>query len=466
MKGHWVDIPYRVETNRARCSRQLAMSVGVLWIALFLFAGPACTQATSPINPVPVAGSAQMEIPPPVSIQAYPTEVGAEIHSNFLSAGAVFNTAYIDNLFAGSSGKPVRETTFTIQPTISLDQRTTRRYMSFVVNPGFTFYRPTSSLNEIDETANLTYQYRLTPHSRILLNDRFSNSSTSFTPSILGAGGGVSGAISTVTPGIIVTFTQRLLNEANGEFTLQTSREDLVGAAGSATTLHYPDGAAQSGLFDSHARSGSGFYGHMFGGHYLGATYGYSEILAYPSTGESTTDVRNTSLFYSVRPREDLILSVSGGAQYYQLTQTASSKFTSWEPAVIASMGWQAPRINFAISYSHGVTAGGGLLGAFNSNSANSTIRWQMARTWTFEAGGMYAISKSVTPEMIGAGSAGHSISGDFTLEHPIGPNLGIGFEYTRLHQSYRGIPAIASHPDSNRGMFYVSWHFTRPLGR
>ena len=438
----------------------------LLWGVLILSVIPAYSQVTSPIDPVSVAASSQIEIPPPVSIQAYPTEVGAETQVNFLSAGAVFNTAYIDNLFAGSGGKPVRETTFTIQPTIRLDQRTTRRYMSFAVNPGFTFYRPTGSLNEVDESADLTYQYRLTPHSRLLLNDRFSNSTTSFAPSILGVGGAVSGAISTVTPGVIVTFTQRLLNDANGEFTLQTSREDLVGASGSTTTLHYPGDAAQSGLFDSHARGGSGFYGHMFGQHYLGAVYEYSQILAYPSIGESVTDFQTASLFYSIYPREGLVLSASGGAQHYHLAQSSLSKFESWAPAVIASMGWQAPRANFAISYSHRVTAGGGLIGAFNSNSANGTIRWQMARTWTFEAEGMYAISKSVTPQMIGAGSAGHGISGDFTVEHPIGQHLGIGAEYTRLHQSYRGIAAIASNPDSNRGMFYVSWHFTRPLGR
>jgi hypothetical protein len=37
---------------------------------------------------------------------------------------------------------------------------------------------------------------------------------------------------------------------------------------------------------------------------------------------------------------------------------------------------------------------------------------------------------------------------------------------YTRLHQSFNGIAAIATTPDTNREFISISYQFSRPLGR
>lgn len=456
-----------VRTERIRCVRSTIRLRQVFFVVALLAAGPVYPQAASPVTPVALPGGDLMVTPPPVRILAYPTETSSEMRSNYLSAGAIFNAAYIDNLYAGSGGTAIKETTYSLVPTLALDQRTPRRHTTLSFSPGFTFYQPTDTLNEIDEGATVIYQYRLTPHSELSLNDRFSNSSTSFNPAMLGVGGTVRGTTETVTPGIIAPFTQRLTNAANGEFTLQMSRSSMIGASGTATTLHYGKTPEMGGLYDSSSRGGLAFYSKRFlGMQYLGASYEFAQILAYPVDGDSTTGIETTALFYTVYPKPTLSLSIAGGPQRYRLTQTSSPRSSEWQPAASASIGWQGHRTSFAASYSHGVTAGGGLLGAFNSDSGAATTRWQITRTWTTGAGASYAISRPVTLRMLGAESGGHSISGNVTVEHSIGRDLSVGFAYNRLHQSYRGIPAVSSNPDSNRGSAYISWHFMRPWGR
>src|ERR1700735_5580208 len=64
-----------------------------------------------------------MLTPPPVSEQSCPTALGSEERSNFLRYGLSFNSAYSDNTLGGST--PVSDVSYSIWPTISLDQKTT-----------------------------------------------------------------------------------------------------------------------------------------------------------------------------------------------------------------------------------------------------------------------------------------------------------------------------------------------------
>jgi hypothetical protein len=52
------------------------------------------------------------------------------------------------------------------------------------------------------------------------------------------------------------------------------------------------------------------------------------------------------------------------------------------------------------------------------------------------------------------------------TVEHALSAHFNLQFEYDRLHQSYAGIPAITSNPDSDREMLSIQWQLSRPLGR
>jgi hypothetical protein len=130
-------------------------------------------------------------------------------------------------------------------------------------------------------------------------------------------------------------------------------------------------------------------------------------------------------------------------------------------------MGWQENHTNFSVSYAKSVTAGGGLLGTFDSNSASAAARWRASRTWTLAVSATYSILKSVAPlPFFSTTLGGHSIGGVATADHPLSEHIGVTFEYDRLHQSYAGITALVSNPNSDRGMVSVYWQFARPIGR
>jgi hypothetical protein len=437
--------------------------------ALLILGLATVVPARSQVAPEASGGTSddsQMQTPPPVSNQSYPTEVGAEARSNYLRAGLSFATSYIDNLYAGNS-TPIAETTYSILPSIAYDQVTPRQHRMFTYSPGFTFYQPSSSLNETDQSLNALYEYRLTEHLTLNANDSLQKSSTS--SALLGSANGsaVSGSPQPITPGIQAPFAQRLTNTANAQLSFQFSSSGMVGVSGMLMKMDYPNPSESSGLYNSDERGGGAFYNRRISAsQYVGVNYQYSYIVAYPQGGQSVTQTDNISAYYSIYPKHNLSISVSSGPQYYTIKQTSFSGSSGWSPMVVASAGWQGVRTNLAASYSRQVTAGGGLLGAFDSSSVSTLARWQISHALTTGASASYAINKSITPFLSAGVQNGHSVSGAATIGYTINQHFVMNFEYDRVHQSYNGIAAISSNPNSDRETISLAWQFTRPLGR
>jgi len=424
-------------------------------------------QVASPIQSAPeTTGDDQMATPPPVNSNPSPTAVGSEMRSNYLRGGLVLSGSYVDNMYAGQGTNTVGEGIYSVLPTISADQTTSRRHLIFAYRPGFTFYEPTSSLNEVDHNANVDFQYRLTPHGTLGLNDTFQKSSTTYGLSD-STGAATSGSSQPVAPGVLAPFAQRLTNNANGQFSLQIAPAAMVGVSGSTMLLHYPNPSQTSGLYDYDERGASGFYNRRISlGQYAGVNYAYSLILSYPQNGQSNTEMHNLYAFYTIYPKHEFSISASGGVQHYSATQTSLPESRAWEPMIMASVRWQGLHTNLSANYSRQVTGGGGLLGAFTSTNVSGYARWQMARTWTASASANYAVNRSVTPLLLSEAQNGHSIAGFATVEHAFSDQVSLLFEYDRVHQSYEGIASLASDPNSNRELISLVWQFTRPLGR
>ena len=118
-----------------------------LWLTLaFLIATPLWAQTdtngSQPASPL----DEPMLTPPPVSGQSYPTALGSEERSNYLRYGVSFSSSYSDNTLGGST--PVSDVTYSVWPTIALDQRTSTLHTVLSYAPGFTFYQRTSSRDE------------------------------------------------------------------------------------------------------------------------------------------------------------------------------------------------------------------------------------------------------------------------------------------------------------------------------
>jgi hypothetical protein len=410
---------------------------------------------------------ARMLTPPAISGEAYPIAPSSEARSNYLRAGLTVNSAYSDNVLGGITGKPVSDINYSVWPTIALDETTTRVHSVLTYAPGFTFYQRTSGRDEADQNAVIDFQYRLSPHVTASLRDSFQKSSNVYNQPDLLSSGAVYGSTQVPTAAVIAPIADRLSNTANAELTYQFSASGMIGGNGAFTNLHYPNPNEVPGLFDSSSSGGSAFYSHRLSKkHYLGALYQYSRILALPAGPQFETETHTVSLFYTVYLKPTVSLSFSGGPQHYGAMQSSFFASSSWSPAATASLGWQARHTVLAATYSRTVTGGGGLLGAFNSNSAIGTARWQITRTWNIGSAGNYAIYKNVG-SLSGPGSqGGHIVSGTLSLQHPIGEHFNVEAGYTRLHQSFRGIALVATAPDTNREFISISYQFIRPLGR
>ena len=431
---------------------------------VLLFLTLASAAACAQVEPT-ATSTTQMATPPPVTGANFPALVGAEEKSNFLSGGVTYSTAYVNNLYADSGSRSTAETEFSILPTVTYDDTATRRHMALTYSPGFSFYRPSSGLNEVDNTATTEYDFLISPYTKLSLRDQFSDSSTPFNPS--GEGVGVSGAPPSTTPGVIPPFAKRLTNNADGELTMQTGKDTMVGLSGSTTVLHYPDSTETPGLYDSNSRGGSVFYNRRLGlSQYFGATYQYQNMLAYPASGSDRTQTHTMMVFYTLYPLKRLSLSVSAGPQYYRVLEIDLSPEASWGPFVSASANWHGNRTNFAGSYSQSVTGGGGLLGAFHSKLGSASMRRQMAKTWTVSASGGYSAIASTSALSPSGSGNGHTVTGTATLEHSIHSQFTVALNYVHLTQSYAGITVISANPNSDRATISINWRFTRPLGK
>ncbi len=427
------------------------------------------SQATTPADTTTPAPPVEdrMQTPPPVSGAAYPTTYAAEERSNYLRGGLTFSTAYSDNVLGGVSSTPLSDVSYSIFPYIELDQTRSRLHWVLSYSPGFTFYQRVSSRNQENQNVSIDFSYRLSPHVTLSLRDSFQKSSSALDQPDLATASGVTGGTQGTGIVVIAPLADQLTNNGSVELTYQFAANAMIGASGTFSNLHYSNPAQVPGLFDSSSQGGSAFYNHRLSRkHYVGATYQYQRILAYPIGAQSETQTHAVLAFYTFYPQPHISLSVSAGPQHSDVYQLPLPSAQSWSPAVSASVGWQARHSNLAASYSRIVSGGGGLVGAFHSNSANLSFRQQLSRNWNADAFGAYSINKTVTPFLPLSSPGGHSISGTASIQRKLGQHLSVEAGYTRLHQTYGDIAAIGTAPDTNREWVSISYQFARPLGR
>lgn len=420
------------------------------------------------------AAATRMLLPPPVSGLTYPTAVESETRSNYLRGGLTFSGGYVNNLYPGivSGTSVTNDALYMIQPSLSLDYSTPRSHEVLSYTPSISFYQPDSVLNTTNHSVMGTYQYRLGPHLTFLAGDNLEKTSTTLTQPTGVGPGSVSGNLPSVTPGVVVPFAPQVSNDANVVLAWQFSPGNMVGAGGTATLLNFSNPVQAQGLFNSNARGGSGFYTHRLNGsQYMGAAYQYSTIIASPFTGVHvpSSDLQTNSIlgFYTLYLSPRVSFSVGAGPQRYDLTQGSIAPVRTWAPAVFASLGGQGRYASFAASYSHEVTGGEGVVGAFTSDAVEMSTRWEILPTWTIGLGGGYSRIKTVSTRILAGGvPGGHTISGMASVEHRLSDALSFTVQYQRLHQNYQGISTITANPDSNYEFGSLTYHFSKGLGR
>jgi hypothetical protein len=447
---------------------------------------PAATGPASDLSASSDDSSGLMLTPPPVSGQSYPTSPSSEERSNYLRGGLAFTSAYTDNAVGSVvDGHPVSDVSYSVWPTIALDETTPRSHLVLTYAPGFTFYQRESSLNEADENASINFQYRVSPHVTFSARDGFQKSSNVFNQPDLASAAAVSGSTQEGNFSVIAPIADRLSNSGNVGITYQFAANSMVGAGGTFTNLHYPNQAEVPGLFDSASQGGLAFYSVRVSKiNYFGATYQYQRLLSYPYLAPEINETQTHALllFYTVYPTKRFSISVFGGPQYADsgpqfsacpvygvspcsVTVPAPAPASqSWNPAAGGSLSWQGHVSSVAISYSHLISSGGGLIGAVRADNASASIRQQLRRTLSATVAGGYADNDILAAAL--ASGNGHTVSGTASLQQQVGQHLNVQLGYTRLHQDYSTVALLAATPDTNREFVSISYQFSRPLGR
>jgi hypothetical protein len=427
----------------------------------FLVTVPAWSQVAPAATGGVPDDETQMRTPPPVSVEPIPTFTGSEARSNYLDPGLTFETSYNDNLLGGSGILPISDMAYSVYPRIEFDKMTPRLHQTWRYEPRFTLYQHTGARNEADQNVSLDLTYRLSQHMTISGRDAFHKLSNVFNQpdSLLG---GASSAADVVVP-----FGDRLSNEANAQLSYQYSANGMIGGGGTTTMLTFPNQTSSSDLADSNSNGGSVFLNRrLTSTQYTGATYRYSRDVDSRGGTQTNTRVNTFNFFYTLYLMHVLTLSVAGGPQRFEVAQPPFPPSASWTPAVTGSAAWQGDRVNCEASYSRSVAGGGGLLGAFHSNSANVSARWRLARTWTLESAGSYTLRKNVSALSFFSEPGGHFTSETVSIEHSFGERIKATLGYQRLHQIYDSIAEISGDPDSDRESISISYQFRRPLGR
>ena len=455
--------------------------VGLLVVAA---AVPLWSQVDNPpTQPVAAYGTgsgtentdSRMMTPPPVSGQTYPAAPASQERSNYLQAGVTFSSAYSDNLVGstGSNSGPVSDESYSVFPTLALNETTTRLHFTLTYAPGFTFYQHTSSLNQANQNASIDFQYRLSPHVTFSARDGFQKSSSVFNQPSLGSDGSVSGGIQEPNQSVIAPVTSQLNNSGNAGITYQFAANGMIGGSGTFSNLHYLDPTQVPGLYDSTSQGGSAFYTYRISKmHYIGVTYQYQRLLSYPAPGSNVTQTHSILLLYTLYATSRFSISFFGGPQYADVGPQYSDTVSiptpasqSWHPEAGGSMSWQGRLSSVAVSYSHMISGGGGLIGAVKMDSANASIRQQLTRTLSGSVSGGYAQNNVLASAVAGA-SNGHTWSGTASAQQQFGQHLNVQLGYTRLHQVYSGVAVLATTPNTNREFVSISYQFSRPLGR
>jgi hypothetical protein len=415
----------------------------------------------------------QMKTPPPVSGQAYPTQVTSEERSNYLRGGVAFTSAYTDNALGSVASHPVSDVNYSLGPTLALDETRSRLHFVLMYAPGFTFYQRTNTRDEADQNVSIDLQYRLSPHVTLSARDGFLKTSNVLNQQNFEPAAAVSGGAQEPNFSVIPPIADVLNNSGTVGINYQFAPNGMVGATGSFTNLHYPKPAQVPGLFDSNSQAGSTFYSFRISKmNYIGATYQYQRLIAYPTVGQSKTQTHALLFFYTLYATPRLSVSLFGGPQHSETIEppqppmsTQGATLKAWTPAAGASMSWQGRLSNFAASYSRVISGGGGLVGAVQLNTATASFRQQMTRSLNASLAVAYT-QNEVLASAFAASNNGHSVAGTASLQQQVGAHMNLQLGYTRLYQAYSNVAVLSSTPDTNREYVSISYQFSRPLGR
>jgi len=393
--------------------------------------------------------------------------------SNYLRGGINVGATYDDNASLVSNGA-VSNTTYSVFPNIAIEQTFSRMRWDLGYAAGFTVNQRLSNQNQGSHALNFDSQFRLSPHVTLRVQENFSLTTGFFDSGNVNLAGGVGPNANLIAP-----LSKERSNATVGEADYHFALNDVMGASGSFTGLHYTDQAPGAVLADNRSASGSAFWLHGFGRDWIGASYHFQHLTFDPSEGavgvvSGVTDVHSFLAVNTITLPSRVTLSGFVGPEYSDNRglvaggSEQASNFTDWSVAGGAEVDWQRDHTAVAAGFSRRIADGGGISGVVRLQGVHANFRQELFPGWALGLSASYGNNKSLTVPIAGAASSINTASGGASLERNLGRNLGLHIGYSHEFQDQTGTldPNFLGGAHRNRFFVTLGYQWARPLGR
>ncbi|MBZ5665701.1 MAG: hypothetical protein LAO30_13950 [Acidobacteriia bacterium] len=386
--------------------------------------------------------------------------------SNYLRAGLNVGAAYDDNPFLVSNGAQ-SNTSVTIFPNISIQESTSRIRWTLGYAAGLTINQNLTNQNQGAHNLNFDSEFRLSPHVNLRAAETFSMT-TGFFDS--GNGTGVVGSGGPNASLVAPLSTQRssvTTVETNYHFALN----DLIGASGTFSNLHFTNPPKGTVLADSQTATGSAFWLHRLVGQDWGGVSYHFERITFDPLGE--TIVHSFLVMNSLSLSKRFTLTGFVGPQYSENSGLVSGGGTEpvqsngWTVSGGVEGGWRNEHTSVSAGYSRGVSDGGGLLGSVLLQTVHGTVSHQLTPAWAAALNASYGANQSLVAPSTSSASSINLTSAGVSVERNVGKSLGLRLGYAHDFQEQFGLPALNPTQDAHRNRFFVtlSYQWAKPLG-
>lgn len=384
--------------------------------------------------------------------------------ANYVTGGIGITQMYTDNTELSNSSQ-ISDLSYDIEPHIALNYFTPRLSYDVAVVAGFVVNRKLSDRNQATQNAAFDLSYHLSQFTVLRLNDSFRNT--------MGLWSGPNNATSSVSgTGPIQQPNQSLLtygrfraNTALAELSGQFSATSYAGIRGQQTHTWFPSAATDpvlGTLYGGDTYSAELFYNHRFSlRNWGGITARAQRFDLSQSLGRTDTGI--ILFMYAVNIRPNTALSFFGGPQ---LSVTSASSTISlapgfqrrmWSPNAGVVFNSENRTTSGTLSFTHGVSDGGGLLSAVTLSSFDAQIVRRIGRRVQIGPGFTYAESTPIV-----SGDKFRTYSGRLQGIVRLG-DCSFSAGYSRDDRSAVGSNTTAA---ANSIWVSFSYDFIRPIGR
>jgi hypothetical protein len=398
--------------------------------------------------------------------------------SNYLRGGIGVGATYDDNASSSPTNR-IGDFSYSVLPSIELDQTRSRLHWTLGYTGGFTANQRLAERNQGSHNLQGTLQYRLSPHVDLRLSDTFLDVTGFLQQFTNGLETPVTGPVNQPNHTLITPLAKSLNNTGNVDLSYQYSASDVIGVGGTFYDSHFhdvPTGSAS--LNDTSTRIGDAYYNHRLDAHnWLGVTYKYQHIAF---GGMGNLNITHSILFSdTISLGGRTTLSLYGGPEYSHLDTvsvtmniappvisfaTVSNTEHTVSGAFGASLGWQGSLTSLRMAVSRQVSDGGGLLGAVQLTSVSGGIRRQFTKSTAADLNVTYGHNRELGSALAGQAPF-QSATGGVGLSQGLGAHLMLRLDY--YHDYQKGNLGIGGeNVNHNRGSVTISYSFTRPIGR